>query len=199
MRKICVSITLVFTIGLCACKNNTSVEEQHEQQEVVYNDKIQDTFFGVSFGASKEDVITAFASHNFYPGYFDTDSRISFEKKIGYETGQRFSFGDMTWELIDVYLSNNRFNEIRFMNAHNTRESALKDFNYILSEVSAKYHLQESSHNDTTIYKKYIGKTRNGQWISILCFSYESVYGKHLIGTRLAYGNNQFEYISDEL
>lgn len=70
MRKICVSITLVFTIGLCACKNNTSVEEQNEQQEVVYNDKIQDTFFGVSFGASKEDVITAFASHNFYPGYF---------------------------------------------------------------------------------------------------------------------------------
>ena len=198
MGKICVCITMVFTIALCACKNDTSAEEQHEQ-EVVYNDNIQDTFFGVSFGASKEDVITAFASHNFYPGYFDTDSRLSFEKKIGYKTLERFSFGDMTWKMLDVYLSNNKFHQIAFMNSHKTRESALNEFENVLSQVSAKYHLQESSPDDTTIYKMYVGVSRDEQWICVRCFSYESIGGEHLIGTQLAYGNNQFEYISDEL
>ena len=206
MKNIELFVSIMFAFGMMtACNNQTASDGADiatQEKEIIYNDKIQNTFFDVPFGSSKEDVVTGFAKHGFYEDYYSTDDRLSFKKKDGGRHGitmNAFSFGGMNWRQLNVYLSNNQFNSIEFTAAHKTKESALENFDHVLSEVSAKYHLFESPLEDTTSYKRYIGLTKDDQWIIVHCYSYESVSHQRFIGVTLAYGDNNFNNVSDEL
>lgn len=199
--------TLICTIGLfVGCNNGQSVSDSAEkttqEKEIVYNDRIQNTFFGVPFGSSKDDVVVGFAKHDFYEDYYSTNDRLSFKKKDGGPHGltmNAFSFGGMNWRQLNVYLSNNQFYAIEFTSSHKTKESALESFENVLSEVSVKYNMFESPIDDTTSYKRYMGLTKENQWIVVHCYSYESVSHERYIGVTLAYGDNNFDNVSDEL
>lgn len=198
---------IVCAVGItAACTNNnqSAIDSSETKTRKIfeYNDKIQNTFFGVPFGSSKDEVVTGFAKHGFYEDYYSTNDRLSFKKKDGGRHGitmNAFSFGGMNWKQLNVYLSNNQFNSIEFTKGHKTKESALECFDYVLSEVSAKYHLFESPVDDTTSYKRYVGLTKDDQWIIVHCYSYESVSHERYIGVTLAYGDNNFDNVSDEL
>ena len=187
---------LLMALCIGSCKNT-------KEKEIVYNDKIQDTFFGATFGASKEDVVKAICNHSFayQSSLFDEDTRQSFIKidTNTHTTVERFSFGNMLWEMLDVWYCNNLFHQIRFMNAHKSKESALRNFENVLSTVSSKYHLYEPSIDDTNTYRLFEGKTNEGLWVSISCFRYESISYDIYVGVDLSYGDNNYTSVSNEL
>lgn len=191
---------------MTACNNSQTTTDGGDkatpEREIVLNDKIQNTFFGVSFGATKDEVVSAFAEHDFYEDYYSTDSRLSFEKKTSQHglKVERFSFGGLNWELLYVNLANNHFKSIEFANAFRTKESALKSFDNVLSAVSSKYQLYEEPIDDTSSYKRFVGIAKyGGQWVIVHCYSYESVGYQRWVSVTLAYGDNSIISVSDEL
>ena len=195
-------------VGLCVCscknagtdnvKENT--DQNTQEQKIVYNDKIQNVFFGVPLGATKAEVIEGFAKQSFRVGSYSTDSRLCFEKvdNYGYKV-KRYTFGDMDWDHLYVNISNNRFQSIEFQSAYKNKESAIDCFDGILSTVSKKYHMYEDPQADTTCYERYVGRTENNQWVILQCSSYESYAHDRWIGVCLAYGDNKYDDVSDEL
>ena len=187
----------------CGNKNNG---DNNDGKDIVYNEKIQDTFFGVSFGASKDTLIEKFKEHNFFPDEYSTDDWLIFNKMSepsswGLRSQEEFfSFGDMSWCQLHVYFSNNKFYHIEFMNTYKTKQEALDNFDGVLNEVSKKYHLYDDPiPNDTTSYKHYKGKTKNRQKITVSCYSYESIGHERWIGVSLSYTDFNFKTVSDEL
>ena len=162
-------IAIIIASVLCACKNGSNKQEsssKESQQEEVFNKSIQNVFFGVPFGASKEELLDGFKKKGFYEGSYSTDSWLSFDKR---ESGphdfksERFSFGDMTWTHLHVSLANNQFYYIEFMDTHKTKETAMSNFTNVLNIVSTKYHMNEASPRDSTVSKVYTGRTKNHQ------------------------------------
>lgn len=207
MKKKTLLCAIICTTGIfVACNNSQTTTDGGDkatpEREIVLNDKIQNTFFGVSFGATKDEVVSAFAEHDFYEDYYSTDSRLSFEKKTsqhGLKEG-RFSFGGLNWKHLCVNLANNHFKSIEFTNAFRTKESALESFDYVLSVVSSKYQLYEEPMEDTSSYKRFVGRAKYGeQWVTVNCYSYESVGYQRWVGVTLAYGDNSIISVSDEL
>lgn len=204
MKKISLILLLVMSIFVCSCNNQESNElgkEDQQSNEIVYNDKIQNVFFGVPIGATKEEVIDGFAKYDFYEDNYSTDSRLSFEKKNGQDglTLNSFSFGDLNWGQLYIYLKNNRFQQIEFINGFKSKDAALEDFEYVLSLLSSKYNMYEEPLDDTTSYRRFVGWTKDSQWVLVHCFSYESVSNSRWIGVCLAYGDNKYRVVSDEL
>ena len=201
------AILFAATCLLFSCGNkNNGGDDNNDEKDIVYNERIQNTFFGVSFGASKDTLIEKFKEHNFFTDEYSTDDRLSFNKMSepsswGLRSEEEFfSFGGMNWGLLYVSFSNNKFYRIKFMNAHKIKQEALDDFDGVLNEVSKKYHLYDDPIlNDTTSYKHYVGKTKNKQKITVSCYSYESVGHERWIGVSLSYTDLNFKTVSDEL
>lgn len=85
MRKTFIIGAVLCAFGLMtACNNQTAddgADKATQENEIIYNDKIQNTFFGVPFGASKEGVVSAFEKQDFYEDRYSTDERLSFKKR----------------------------------------------------------------------------------------------------------------------
>ncbi len=204
MNRTIIIGTLACIVGLMTACNNQKRTDGGDKptQEIVYNDKIQNTFFGVPFGSSKDEVVAGFAKHDFYEDRYSTNDQLSFNKKDGGPFGLimgRFSFGGINWSHLYVNMSNNQFYSIDFTNAHKTKESAMEQFESVMTAVSAKYQLFEDPIDDTTSYKRFAGVTKTNQWVLVSCYSYESVSNERYIGVSLAYGDNNFYNVSNEL
>lgn len=198
-------IAIIIAYALCACENSSNKQEnssKESRQEEVFNKSIQNVFFGVPFGATKEELLEGFKKKGFYENSYSTDSWLSFDKRESGPHGLKyelFSFGDMTWEHLHASLANNRFYYIQFMNAHKTKEAALSDFTNVLNTVSTKYHMNEATPRDTTVYSVYTGRTNNNQEVQVFYYSYESVGHKRWIGVSLIYADYNYDIVSDEL
>ena len=209
IKKVLLYSVIISSMILNACNstsnsNQTSTETKDAElktHEKVYNDKIQNVFFDVPLGASKEEVVEGFAKHGFYENSYSTDSRLSFEKKTSKHAlpSEFFSFGGMNWKFLNVYLSNNHFQSIEFTNPFKSKKSALEHYEDVLSPVSLKYNLYEKPSSDTSLYKRYCGETKDKQWIIVTCYSYESVTYDRWYGVSLVYGDDKYTNISDEL
>lgn len=205
MRKIYAMLLLIATIGVCSCKSNTKGDaaEESQQEEIVYNDNIQNIFFGVPFGATKEEVINGFRQHGFYRNEkYSTDSRLAFEKKeTPYSYPSKwYSFGGMNWELLYVNLSNNRFYGIEFRGVYKEKQDALSSFENVLNVISQKYHLRElASDSDTSIYRRFVGETQDNLQVALGCFGHNSIGGDRYIAVALYYADWKFKSVSNEL
>ena len=164
-------------------------------EEIAYNDTVQDTFYGVKFGASKEEVIKAFEEQGFY-----LDKRLSTNDFLSfYPYGRYFSFGGMGWQFVNVHLSNDKFCAIDFSFTPESKETALEDYDGVLEQISSKYNIAERPIEDENIYKKSGGCTKDGKYIVVVCYKEESVNGVMRNYVTLEYGNEKFQEVSDEL
>ena len=198
MKKVFV-LLIVSCICICSCKksNNSANSSNTVKQDTVYNENIQSVFFDTPFGASKEEVIKKFKLHDFIP-YTQTssDALIHFHPI----QSQKYSFGNMTWDMLDVGFVNGKFNYIRFMNASKDKVSAIQNYENVLSSVSAKYEMMEQVPEDTTFYKMSIAYSKVNRYVSVYCFRYETISKEIRIGTVLEYLDRSFNNeVSDEL
>lgn len=177
---------LLLTLSLCMLSCG---------KEIAYNDTIQDTFYGVKFGASREEVINAFEKQGFIlDKRFSTNDFLHF---VPY--GRYFSFGGMTWQFVNVALSNGKFCNIDFAFTPESKETALEDYEGVLEQVSSKYNVAERSIEDENLYKKSGGRTKDGRYIVVACDQSESFDGRMRYYVTLEYGNEKFQGVSNEL
>ena len=177
---------LLLTLSLCMLSCG---------KEIAYNDTIQDTFYGVKFGASREEVINAFEKQGLY--LYKSVSTNDFLQFVRY--GRYFSFGGMDWEFVNVRLSNGKFCNIDFAFTPESKETALEDYEGVLKQVSSKYKVAERPIEDKNLYKKSGGRTKDGRYITVACFKSESIDGRMRYYVTLAYGNEKFQGVSNEL
>jgi hypothetical protein len=164
-------------------------------EEIAYNDTVQDTFYGVKFGAGKEEVIKAFERQGFY-----LDKRLSTNDFLSfYPYGMYFSFGGMGWQFVNVHLSNGKFSCIQFLYTPNSKETALENYDGVLEQISSKYNIVKRPIEDKNDYKKHGGCTKDGKYVVVVCSKEESNNGMMRYYVILEYGNEKFQEISDEL
>ena len=135
------------------------------------NDKIQDTFFGVKFGASKYDVIKSFALHNLYvDNENNSDNIVTFIKKDSKYGAKNYSisFGGFDWDRINLGLVNNKFAYITFACIFLDKEYGLNLFESLLLTIARKYSIKQVMPNvtDGFLYR-YEGYSKDFKCISI--------------------------------
>ena len=191
---------LLLTLSLCmlSCdkvKVEKTQEKKEPKKEVALNDDIQDTFFGVKFGASREEGIEAFEKQGLH-----LDKSNSKNEFLAFHPyGRYFSFGRMAWEFVNVRLSNGKFWNIGFIFTPGNKETALERYEGVLEQVSSKYNVAERPIEDENLYKQSAGRTKDGRYIVVDCFKTESVDGEMRYYVTLTYGNEKFQGVSNEL
>lgn len=201
VKYILIMVAICANMVSCKSKDGES-NTQVSEKDIAYNEKIQDTFFGVPFGSTGEEVEAGFKKTGLYINSNSTASTLVFNP---YGAGSKFSFGGLTWDYLRAQFSGDgirnggKFYSIQFCSAYKTKEAALSDFNSVMNALSNKYALTKKNPTDTSTYKIYVGQTRNNQVIYVICCSYESVGHERWIGVELGYTDNNYNKVSDEL
>lgn len=148
-------------------QEDTSVKPE----DIVYNENIQGEFFGVPFGATKEDVIEAFAKQNLFPTEDSTNTLFVFrgplrKDRISY---LKFSFGEFEWNEVRVWFSNKNFYYIRFVAIHNDKEIALHNCYAVSMKLDTKYKMYNEREEDPRIIMKRIGFGKNERRVWSQC------------------------------
>ena len=157
-----------------------------------YSDNIQDTFFGVKFGASKGEVKAAFAKQGYRNVSKETRDLMCFSED------DRISFGGFFWECANARFHNGQLYSISFYNATEFKEMALEDFENVLPALSKKYNMIEQPIEDENTYKHYEAITKDGKKVVLNCFRGESFFGKMLYYTGIRYIDYKYK-TNDEL
>ena len=178
MKKILLLGLFVALISSCG-KTNDKKEE--------YSDNIQDTFYGVKFGANEDEVLTAF-----------TKEGLRLDKEA-YEQGDLFfegdsvggvSFVDFDWDYVAVRHKYNRFNFIGFIKRNDTKDIALEKYIIILSTLSKKYHMKPIDLGDAIISFYCDSKNGNKQVCLFLDKDERDVYFINLMYSNI----EKYEY-----
>lgn len=182
-----------------SCNSNKQTSSNGEKLDMVWNEKVQDTFYGLRLGDSL-DVNTIVATLESYGFWFN--ERYSSEDYLHFRSqqSQYFSFGGLGFEMLDVVRDNGVLTKVRFMNCSKDKASSLDVYNGIKNTVETKYSPTSINPKDTTVYAltRYYGK--NKVYAEVSCFRYESAGKEILIGTQLVYLKpNALEGPSDEL
>lgn len=183
--KIFILFCLLIEISFISCNSNKTASNK-EELDTVWNEKVQDTFYGLKLGAtiSTEDIVQTIESHGFILNKeYSSDDELKFTP----HQKQIFTFGNRYWEMLYIERTNNIFTGIAFMNSSLDKASSLNHYNSLKNEVNTKYSPTEVLLKDTTIYAqtRYFGKNNIGATIS--CFRYETVSKNIMIGTTLTY------------
>lgn len=170
-----------------------------EQTKEAFNDSIQGTFFGVSFGADKDELVNKFAEKKLIP-----DMDISTEDFLAFDPigGQRYTFGGLDWEHLNVELSDGKFYSILFYNTLKDKAEAIRDGQLLYNTISAKYNLAKEEPKDSSIYLIYRGKSKkeSEREVVVAVSRYEAVNKTICYGTFLQYIDRKFEAtVSEEL
>lgn len=196
------SIFLYLSIVVCllanfSCGNHSKTEDAQKEIDTIWNEKVQDTFFGATFGDSVPKVIDQLSANGFY-----LQKDISSESLLHFRArqGKYFTFGNMTWEMLDIGAENGIFNYIRFVNASEDKASALSAYNSLKNTIAAKYELTRPTIQDTTLYAASLIFGKNQTSASVSCYRYETISNTIMIGVELGYSSDkEFTSVSDDL
>lgn len=196
------SIFLYLSIVVCllanfSCGNHSKTEDAQKEIDTIWNEKVQDTFFGATFGDSVPKVIDQLSANGFY-----LQKDISSESLLHFRArqGKYFTFGNMTWEMLDIGAENGIFNYIRFVNASEDKTSALSAYNSLKNTIAAKYELTRPTIQDTTLYAASLIFGKNQTSASVSCYRYETISNTIMIGVELGYSSDkEFTSVSDDL
>lgn len=180
-------------------ENNQKVEikevNEGEKKPISYNKEIQDTFLGVKFGISKQEVINIFEKKGFFlSNSISDDDGLCFIPADGV-----FSFGGFDWQSLCVFLSDNKFYAIQFGYCFENKEMALSRFDTILSKLSSKYKMNEIPSGNINTYKHYCAYSVEGNSVSVGCSKNFNTNGETKFYVVLIYTDDQSNKINDEL
>ena len=174
-------------------------DKETKKTEEAYNESIQGTFFGVSFGAGRDEVIEKFTQRGFSMiDNFCTDVDLYFHPA----NSLKYSFGDMSWHVINVAMSKARFYGIEFYSSFEDKEEAIGYFKTVFSKVSKKYKLAKAKPGDSNTYFVYKGNSRKepDRCVYVYVSRYEAVGNNIRYGVFLSYYDYAYETeLSDEL
>ena len=174
MKKIVWLIIFVAILSLSAmtsCKSNNN--NNSTALDTVWNESIQDEFFGVHFGATKKELLNNFAQHGIICNdNLSTNTSLSMVSN----QGEYISFGDINWNGLNVYFNKNKFNSIQFYCSFKDKQEALHLYENLKSMLSQKYKFTEMPPSkDSTVYERAIALGKNQNRMGINCAHCESV------------------------
>ena len=141
--------------------------------DTVWNESIQDEFFGVHFGATKKELVNKFAQHGIICNYnLGTNTSLSMVSN----QGKYFSFGDINWNGVNVYFIKNKFNSIQFYCSFKDKQEAMHMYENLKSMLSQKYKFTEiPPSQDSTSYERTIALGKNQNSMDLVYIHSESV------------------------
>lgn len=174
MKKIVWLIIFVAILSLSAmtsCKSNNN--NNQTALDTVWNESIQDEFFGVHFGATKKELVNKFAQHGIICNYnLSTITSLSMVSN----QGKYFSFGDINWNGVNVYFIKNKFNSIQFYCSFKDKQEAMHMYENLKSMLSQKYKFTEiPPSQDSTSYERTIALGKNQNSMDLVYIHSESV------------------------
>lgn len=186
MKKIVWLIIFVATLSLSAmtaCKSNNN--NNQTALDTVWNESIQDEFFGVHFGATKKELLNKFAKHGIICNdNVSTNTSLSMLSN----QGKYISFGDINWNGLNVYFNKNKFNSIQFYCSFKDKQEALHLYEKLKSMLSQKYKFTEMPPSqDSILYERAIALGKNQNRMGLFCRHYESVGNEMWYGVFLEY------------
>lgn len=195
MKKAFLLLGIVIAAFFLSC-NGHSTKGEKSSVDTIWNENVQDIFFGVSFGESKETLIETFKKEGFV-----ANSAISTEEYVHFfpTKSRYYSFGGCNWEMLDITFSNDKFVGITFMNSSKDKVAAIPQYEHLKKLLTNKYKETIVGKEDTTVYGHTVifGKNTNAE---ATCFRYESISKHILIGVSLTYFSKKYyEGAEDEL
>lgn len=170
-------------MSVIGCSKPTVAEKI---DDIPINKSVQSSFFGVSFGESRDSVISKFEKRFLIPDSLDRVSGwISFiSQKDDY-----IVFGHMRWESVTVSFRNDKFCRIAFENSYTAKDSAITNYDNISRKVSAKYQLinLEPMLEDGMLLTK-MGRSVDTVDVAIFC---DSISTTNSFETKLVYGDRK--------
>lgn len=177
-------LTIIPFIFLSSCDRKKVTVNGDPILDTVWNDKVQDTFYGVKLGEPKNKIINALEANGFtFLKEVSTKSLLHFEKEDEYF----FTFGGFNWQCLNIGITNNKFTAIKFYYPHKELSSSMNDYNELVNTLSKKYGITDDDNYDSTIYglKRIFG--RNNVRCTIACNEYESLSNKRWYSAWLIY------------
>lgn len=187
MKKAFLLLGIIIAAFILSCNGNSTKGEK-SSVDTIWNENVQDKFFGVSFGESKETLIETFKKEGFV-----ADLAISTEEIVHFSPtkSKYYSFGGCNWEMLDITFSNDKFVGIRFMNSSKDRAEAMSQYEQLKKLVTNKYKETILEKKDTTVYGLTAIFSKD-TYADAACFRYESISKNILIGVRLEYFSKKY-------
>nr|WP_295352522.1 hypothetical protein [uncultured Prevotella sp.] len=185
MKKFLV-LCMLGLLVVASCNNNKQTSSNGEKLDTVWNEKVQDTFYGLRLGDSLDvnTIVATLESHGFwFNEEYSSEDYLHFRSR----KSKYFSFGGLGFEMLDIFRDDGILTGVHFMNSSKDKASSLDVYEGIKNTVETKYSPTSIMPNDTTTYAKtyYFGKNNIGA--EVACFRYESATNKIWIGTMLSY------------
>lgn len=195
--KIFILFCLLIEISFISCNSNKTASNT-EELDTVWNEKVQNSFYDLKLGTptSVEQIVNSLEKHGFYfIKEYSTDESLHFR----FLESQYFTFGGLTWEMLDIYREGDVLQAVYFRNSSLDKAESIQNYNYIKDAIENKYLPTSVQPKDTTIYEKTLYFGRNNVRAAVSCYRYETVTKKIMIGTELSYSQKNIKPANDEL
>lgn len=190
-------MSLITGIVFNSCNSNKTTSNK-EELDTVWNEKVQNSFYDLKLGTptSVEQIVNSLEKHGFYfIKEYSTDESLHFR----FLESQYFTFGGLTWEMLDIYREGDVLQAVYFRNRSLDKAESIQNYNYIKDAIENKYLPTSVQPKDTTIYEKTLYFGRNNVRAAVSCYRYETVTKKIMIGTELSYSQKNIKPANDEL
>ena len=190
-------MSLITGIVFNSCNSNKTTFNK-EELDTVWNEKVQNSFYDLKLGTptSVEQIVNSLEKHGFYfIKEYSTDESLYFR----FHESQYFTFGGLTWEMLDIYREGDVLQAVYFRNSSLDKAESIQNYNYIKDAIENKYLPTSVQPKDTTIYEKTLYFGRNNVRAAVSCYRYETVTKKIMIGTELSYSQKNIKPANDEL
>lgn len=190
-------MSLITGIVFNSCNSNKTTSNK-EELDTVWNEKVQNSFYDLKLGTptSVEQIVNSLEKHGFYfIKEYSTDESLHFR----FLESQYFTFGGLTWEMLDIYREGDVLQAVYFRNSSLDKAESIQNYNYIKDAIENKYLPTSIQPKDTTIYEKTLYFGRNNVRAAVSCYRYETVTKKIMIGTELSYSQKNIKPANDEL
>nr|WP_302618270.1 hypothetical protein [uncultured Prevotella sp.] len=195
--KIFILFCLLIEISFISCNSNKTASNT-EELDTVWNEKVQNSFYDLKLGTptSVEQIVNSLEKQGFYfIKEYSTDESLHFR----FLESQYFTFGGLTWEMLDIYREGDVLQAVYFRNSSLDKAESIQNYNYIKDAIENKYLPTSIQPKDTTIYEKTLYFGRNNVRAAVSCYRYETVTKKIMIGTELSYSQKNIKPANDEL
>ena len=190
-------MSLITGIVFNSCNSNKTTSNK-EELDTVWNEKVQNSFYDLKLGTptSVEQIVNSLEKHGFYfIKEYSTDESLHFR----FLESQYFTFGGLTWEMLDIYREGDVLQAVYFRNSSLDKAESIQNYNYIKDAIENKYLPTSVQPKDTTIYEKTLYFGRNNVRAAVSCYRYETVTKKIMIGTELSYSQKNIKPANYEL
>ena len=190
-------MSLITGIVFNSCNSNKTTSNK-EELDTVWNEKVQNSFYNLKLGTptSVEQIVNSLEKHGFYfIKEYSTDESLHFR----FLESQYFTFGGLTWEMLDIYREGDVLQAVYFRNSSLDKAESIQNYNYIKDAIENKYLPTSVQPKDTTIYEKTLYFGKNNVRAAVSCYRYETVTKKIMIGTELSYSQKNIKPANDEL